>query len=242
MAQHGWILARQRWLSGYRHTHNLSDLADVFETIGHAVEGKQVPDLLRSLLALGLDGLRDLSENYHDRLARCLDDALDADASITWPAIAANTTIDDIHITALTTPAALREEGKALRHCVGGYTLRCLLEPVHIISLRDSRGRQRSTAEIRIERSVGGLRTRIVQHRAQGNRRPSPHLNRILQRYIAQRAQTELAGLDQACARRMIEYADLLNELKRSHLEVERHALMGSLREKVQLDQLPGSR
>lgn len=51
-------------------------------------------------------------------------------------------------LTFLTTTDALKEEGTAMNHCVGGYTQSCRLGNKHIFSIRDVDGKRIATGEI----------------------------------------------------------------------------------------------
>ena len=55
----------------------------------------------------------------------------------------------------LTSSAALREEGDAMRHCVAGYDGDCHRGQSHIFSVRDAKGRRVSTLELRVKTRNG---------------------------------------------------------------------------------------
>lgn len=57
---------------------------------------------------------------------------------------------DSISVVPLTTSAELQKEGQDLRHCVGGYTSKCLQERSHIVSLREETGKSLSTLELQV--------------------------------------------------------------------------------------------
>lgn len=197
-ARRGWGPTVARWRRGYQYTQSLRDLHELTEAAERAIEDEEARRAFYgALIGLGVEGIRALGEDFHRVLQRRMLEATPDTEAFFWPALCRDREIDGLRVTALTTPHALRAEGIALEHCVGTYALRCLLDPVHIVSLRDAKDRPLSSAELIIEQGGGGPFVRIVQHRARRNRRPAPRLRRVLARYLeALPAHADFAGIE----------------------------------------------
>jgi len=89
-----------------------------------------------------------------------------------WPPLTGNfTTPDGVVVRELVTPSELREEGKTMRHCVGGYSRKCVQGHSRIYSLQDGEDK-RSTLEIR----TNVTNFQIVQNMSKRNQKPPPSL------------------------------------------------------------------
>lgn len=71
--------------------------------------------------------------------------------------------------------ADLKREGKALNHCVGGYTSKCVNCTSHIISVVDEKGNPNSTIEFEV---VGEKLVKVLQHFGNKNSAPSDQSKR----------------------------------------------------------------
>ena len=101
-----------------------------------------------------------------------LPDSVDANRDV-WPCLFPEPLELDNNIYAvpLGNAEALKEEGRRMRHCVGGYWRACFLGNSHIISLRDSSGQSLSTLQVCVAND-GARRCDIIQHRAHENKTP----------------------------------------------------------------------
>lgn len=79
----------------------------------------------------------------------------------------------------LTTHEELREEGKKLQHCVGGYARKCQMENTHILSLVDEQGQSLSTLELQV--NLSNQQITCIQHRGARNSEPSEQLTKAQQ-------------------------------------------------------------
>lgn len=187
-AKRGWRKAFAAWQRGYRYTQSLFDWDDVARLAERVMpDPKGRCAFYRSLFDRregAIETIRAFSETFHRELNRRLAESASGLGSLSWPALLPDVQIDGLQVVSLATPGALIEEGRALEHCVGTYALRCLLEPVHVVSLRDAKNRPLSTAELRLEQGDTGFYVRIVQHRGRRNRRPAARLRRVLARYV----------------------------------------------------------
>ena len=81
----------------------------------------------------------------------------------------------------------LREEGRLMQHCVGGYTDRCLYHGSTIVSLRQPNGERLSTAELVLYIDPNNLPLyRLRQHKAKKNAPPSISMIRALELVLTQ--------------------------------------------------------
>jgi hypothetical protein len=73
-----------------------------------------------------------------------------------WSALCPTLTAPNgVQLVPLTTSAELAEEGRVMRHCVGGYAQQCLSGGSHIFSVRDAKGLRLSTLQlVQRDRSV----------------------------------------------------------------------------------------
>lgn len=91
-----------------------------------------------------------------------------------------------IQVVPLTSSEELKEEGKRLEHCLGGYANDCIRNNTHILSLRDEEGNSLSTIELNLLHGKGKESERIIniqdkddhhlrmrQHRGKRNADPS---------------------------------------------------------------------
>lgn len=172
----------------------LADVFDLLDEIGHAGDwldartGSNPPweiwreesrcRWLRAPEALGMFRLLDASARWHRALWAEAGLPDDADARRTvWPRLLpqALELATGVFAVTLGNAAELAEEGRRMRHCVGGYWRRCFAGENHIVSLRTPDGESLSTLEIRLPED-GGRNCAIVQHRARHNRTPEERL------------------------------------------------------------------
>jgi hypothetical protein len=88
-----------------------------------------------------------------------------------------------VHLVFLNSQKKLYEESAALQHCVGGYGQNCKDRHCAILSLRDARGNNMSTAEIR-----RGTENRFVihQHKSRGNAPPNQESRKAVEWWLEQ--------------------------------------------------------
>lgn len=96
------------------------------------------------------------------------------------------------HIVELLGAAALQEEGRAMRHCVGTYVGRCVRGTSRIWSLRVQRGNEAPASRVTIE--VSPRQRWIVQVRGRLNRRPPDAQLQIIRAWAAERGLTVAAS------------------------------------------------
>lgn len=126
-------------------------------------------------------------------------------ASLQWRAISNPAKIETTdaevwELKSLTSAEALRTEGAALSHCVGGshYASQCIHGDTHILAIRNANGTPDSTVELAL-RSKDSVDAGyfypianshygfvIVQHYARGNTQPSATAKAVLQDYLKQ--------------------------------------------------------
>ncbi len=147
-------------------------------------------DAMRALLGEGtLRRLLEISRRWHSREAR-MHEELPVDPGgrrgETWPAALPDATYGDLTVVVLTDGRQLREEGRALDHCVGGYGPECLEGRSRIVSVRrsvDGVVTRLSTAELSWERADGGPPD-VSQHLGPHNSVPPPLARAALDRYV----------------------------------------------------------
>ncbi len=71
---------------------------------------------------------------------------------------------------ARTTPAELKKEGRDLKHCVGGYSGKCITEDCHIVSVVNPAGAATSTIDFRVDYQKKEYK--INQHYGANNNKP----------------------------------------------------------------------
>jgi hypothetical protein len=108
-------------------------------------------------------------------------------------------TSGDLRVISLQEPKTLVEDGLAMRHCIGRYTLHCLYGHRHALSVRTRNGFRLSTALV----EVGGPRTiRVIEHRGYGNAqadvRADDALTAALQHLQPTLSETEFGRLEAA--------------------------------------------
>jgi len=77
----------------------------------------------------------------------------------------------------LTNPEELKKEGEKLKHCVGGYSDKCLIGDSHIVSVVNNKGAPVSTIEFELNYRVGQYK--IKQHHGKHNSSPCPESKAI---------------------------------------------------------------
>lgn len=111
--------------------------------------------------------------------------------SVKLPIIKATTAV----IVELTTAHDLRQEGKTMHHCVGGYDYAIKHGDSRIISIRDKDGKERSTAELRLKKHNLNPRRKdknndnktavvVAQHRGLQNCNPSERHTKIVNTFV----------------------------------------------------------
>ncbi|MBF0332319.1 MAG: PcfJ domain-containing protein [Alphaproteobacteria bacterium] len=113
-----------------------------------------------------------------------------------------------ITVVPLVSSGALREEGDAMRHCVGSYDRACFASGRHVVSLRDDDGHRVSTAEL----VFAGDGIDQLQHRAAGNAVPADAARQALEEY-----RRGIAGGEIPCDRRAL--AEDLERRRRNERE-----------------------
>lgn len=128
----------------------------------------------------------------------------------TWPVLCAPKTYEDVTITCIDSTQGLKEEGRDMTHCVGGYTQNAWTgEP--ILSLSSSIAR--STAQLRVQeetsRDINGKQVMFyaltcVQHRSLYNSQASASHKAALKKFMAEHSadQNKLAALYKETAKK----------------------------------------
>ena len=127
--------------------------------------------------------------------------AMDEGDARSWPPLlAAPFETDGVVVTELTSAAALCQETRELKHCVGtgGYAGRCMTGSTRILSLQAVGLRSRSTMEIVLKDGSW----RQAQHKGRANSKPKPALIAGVAGALraVNRAQRELAATDAVTA------------------------------------------
>lgn len=91
-------------------------------------------------------------------------------SSLAWEPLIASHRFGDRHVVFLSSAAELEEEGRLMGHCVATRTRACLMDRVHVASLRDDAGNRVSTLEIRLDNSKGQMSAVIEEHRGPQNK------------------------------------------------------------------------
>lgn len=155
----------------------------------------------RSLSALMLRGLSftkifHASKEWHDRL-RTFDARIESidlcaktdrnpsDENEWIPLTKAVTAPNGLTIRPLSSAAMLRETGKEMNHCVGGYASLCMLHKHHVLDITDADGKRLSTVEL-AETDNPEKPLRISQNKSVGNLAPPPEASQAAQWYVAQ--------------------------------------------------------
>lgn len=158
------------------------------------------PQIIEKFFAgLSIDAICEFSRSWHEPIRTAeLNKVKDFDsaACTAWQPLFSGNILpayEDITATVLTNSNELTKEGKDLRHCVGGYTDKCLRENSHIISLRDKNGTSLSTLELEVVKGKGAEKDpkiiniknednyhlKLVQHHGFKNGSPSQQLLNI---------------------------------------------------------------
>jgi hypothetical protein len=128
----------------------------------------------------GMFRLVEYSARWHrEALAEVNRRSLDTERS-TWPCLLKQSVelAPGCFAVSLGNADALAEEGRQMKHCVGGYWRHCFLGSSHIVSLRDATGKPLSTIEFSVAQD-GSNQCEIVQHRARQNKTPEVHLRKL---------------------------------------------------------------
>jgi hypothetical protein len=132
-----------------------------------------------------------LSRRWHEIEAGIRDEAApavvryDAHAD-TWPALFPRPRrVGGYEMRSLTDRASLEVEGRALKHCVGGYAGRCAAGISHIVGIR-RRGENVATAELRVVRRGTRLSLQVRQVSGVRNSAPEPGAVTALERAAAE--------------------------------------------------------
>lgn len=139
---------------------------------------RHVHSQMPTLLEAGPDLLAELEneeeKNEQERLAEqsLLLQQLGVACEAEWAPITEVTQAPNgMYVVPLCATSLLKEEGRRLSHCVGGYTSACKSRGHHIVSVRDAGGNSLSTAEIS-PIQAGSTELKVIQHRAKSNGRP----------------------------------------------------------------------
>jgi hypothetical protein len=155
------------------------------------------------------------NEAWHEAITEfdTVGHALDPHGRFAWPALLPECDIGDLRIVALTSVEALRDEGRALRHCVGAYVQRCLFDRTHIFSLRSAAGERLATIQVdAISGQDGTFGVQLVQQRGPSNRTPAEACVHAVQRLmpvLERLPQTHFQALEKARLERRARRADL---------------------------------
>lgn len=144
--------------------------------------------------ARGAKAIMEASRKWHQELPR-LDAALQDEklhGEISWEGLSEPWTAPNgLVVTPLASRDALIDEGRAMEHCVGGYTQQCLRD-LHVVSIRSPEGTRLGTAALR-EPSDPGKPLELDQHQSRKNGEPDKAADKALQAY---RAKLESEGID----------------------------------------------
>lgn len=144
---------------------------DRIQDLAHAatIDGRSLPAILEA------------SRLWHERFRA------PAPRSVTWPPLLPRWTHrpTGIRIVPLSCSAELDEEGRAMRHCVGGesFAIDCLRNLTRVLSLRRD-GERVSTAQIQLGPDSAIRGGRIEQHLGRGNGRTGPGAVDALEAYL----------------------------------------------------------
>lgn len=143
--------------------------------IRSALVGSRRPKAFREAVALWHRRVASLSALRHEKQA-------DRPG---WPPLCApwQSVCGRFEIVALTSAAALVEEGRLLQHCVGGYYEICRRGDTQILSLRED-GRRVATIEIRLTAALDAPELQVGQFQARRNTAPSEHLHTPLRDFV----------------------------------------------------------
>ena len=141
----------------------------------------------------------EFSAHWHSANCQNVSQKLKDYDNISWPSLFATKALDipseivgaGWKLVARTSPAELKDEGKDLAHCVGGYAGKCINENCHIISVMNEEGKSISTIEI--EADYANDRLKIIQHRGRGNQDPSPESAKIADWFLKEVASGKIA-------------------------------------------------
>ncbi|MBK1670677.1 hypothetical protein CKO28_21900 [Rhodovibrio sodomensis] len=118
----------------------------------------------------GMSAIMEASKRWHQELPR-LNAALQDPkvvGAVSWaPLTEAWTAPNGCTLEPILNEAGLKEEGRAMKHCVGGYTHACTRD-CHVLSLKGPKGQRLTTLEIRDPRGRDG-KFKLVQNYGPGN-------------------------------------------------------------------------
>lgn len=133
---------------------------------------KRVRHLFEKMIteSLSLDKMEKLSKRWHRNFFH-IEAIKPVVKNQSWEPLINNLVINGLIISAITNPERLREHGKEMRHCVGGYSDNCLKNISNILEFLDTNN-VKSTLELGY---VAQNQLIILQHRSYQNSEPAPH-------------------------------------------------------------------
>ena len=187
-ARPGMVAKRQGGLSALQR--DAADAADFLRALlaGAIVEMPGCSDATCALWVMdwgagvSLHRLLALSEQWHVATVQSIGEGDDDnDGSVSgaqnWPAVLPHSwRFEDRTVVELTSGSDLLAEGRALQHCVAGYSYRCVRMDSILVSVRNAEGWPCSTAELHLTEQ--GIVT--GQHRAVSNSAPEAECERAI--------------------------------------------------------------
>lgn len=202
-ARRGWTAAWRRFRDGFANTAGFEDLQDLVRQAEWLYGAEAFAPVAARLLAQGVEQVQRVSERWHWQPAEVADDAA-ALSVLRWPALMPELELAGRRLLPLCSAAELKEEGRRLRHCVGGYSEQCLFRSVHIVSIRDRLG-PRSTVELELVRQGAIWKIEVRQHRGEANSAPDPACVQALEallEHLAAPGAVDFAALERERERR----------------------------------------
>lgn len=98
-----------------------------------------------------------------------------------------------LEVVSLNSTKKLIEEGNRMKHCVGSYARRCMLQNSNIVSIRNKDGEPQSTADLSFEpadknetyHTGDEFKISMLQHKSLSNKTPSKECVETLQEFIS---------------------------------------------------------
>jgi hypothetical protein len=157
------------------------------------------PAIVATIGSRTFGGLLKAAKDWHRDLIR-LDDAklhFCGANEEAWHPLSTDCIIDGMELRFLHTAAQLRQEGEAMKHCVGSYASRCAAGRSHIVSIRNSDGVRVSTADLAVE-SNASLKLVVSQHYGPENAPPDTAAELALKSWLARVMNDEVRIMPEA--------------------------------------------
>jgi len=233
VARRGWVAGMERYREQFHWTDGMRDMSDIWSSLDEitgrmrdSLEDRTDSGWTSPFGAMNFNQLREVNERWHQLLHE--DAGVGGEAA--WLPLSDAFRHGSRCIVPLTNESMLQEEGRSLQHCVASYVHRCLTQPVHIASVRDSAGRSCSTVEIHLVRKAYGWRPELAQHRGLRNRQPSPACRRAVRAWIRWMEELDArhwAELAHACMERQKEF--MMGKIDPERIQRERRLLERAL-------------